>query len=56
MPVASIKDKPKELNDLSQRIFVYFRSHNTAQILVDLGYTNIVDIGGILNWTRDIEK
>ena len=45
---------PKELPDKEQLIFVYCRSGNrskqAAQKLVDLGYTNIVEIGGINDW------
>ncbi len=40
------------------KIFVYCRSGNrsaqAAQILVDLGYTNVFDIGGIIDWEYGI--
>lgn len=49
-----------ELPDKDQLILVYCRSGNrskqAAQKLVDLGYTNIVEFGGILDWTGEIEK
>ena len=47
------------LSDKNQLIFVYCRSgrrsKEASQKLVDLGYTNIVEIGGILDWTGEIE-
>ena len=49
-----------ELPEKNQLILVYCRSGNrskqAAQKLVDLGYTNIVEFGGILDWPGDIEK
>lgn len=40
-------------------IIVYCRSGNrsrqTAQILIDLGYTNVYDLGGINNWSGEFE-
>ena len=40
------------------KIFVYCRSGNrsaqAAQILADLGYTNVFDIGGIIDWEYGI--
>ena len=49
-----------ELPDKSQLILVYCRSGNrskqASEKLVKLGYTNIVEFGGILDWTGEIEK
>ena len=49
-----------QLSNKNQTIFVYCRSgrrsKEAAQKLVDLGYTNVVEIGGIIDWTGDIEK
>ena len=46
-----------ELPDKSQLILVYCRSGNrskqAAQKLADLGYTNIVEFGGIIDWTGE---
>ena len=43
-----------ELSDKEQLILVYCRSGNrskqASEKLVDLGYTNIVEFGGINNW------
>ena len=49
-----------ELPDKSQLILVYCRSgrrsKEAAEKLVKLGYTNIVEFGGILDYTGEIEK
>ena len=49
-----------ELPDKSQLILVYCRSGNrskqASKKLVKLGYTNIVEFGGFLDWTGEIEK
>ena len=48
-----------ELPDKDQRIMVYCRSgrrsKEAAEKLVKLGYTNIVEFGGILDWKGEIE-
>ena len=50
----------KELPDKSQLILVYCRSgrrsKEASEKLVKLGYTNIVEFGGFLDWKGDIEK
>ena len=47
------------LPDKSQLIFVYCRSgrrsKEAAAKLAELGYTNIVEFGGIIDWTGPIE-
>ena len=52
-------DEIPELPDKNQLIMVYCRSgrrsKEAAEKLVKLGYTNIVEFGGILDWTGDIE-
>ena len=49
-----------ELPDKAQLILVYCRSgrrsKEASEKLVKLGYTNIVEFGGILDWTGEIEK
>lgn len=46
------------LPDKDQKILVYCRSGNrskqAAEKLVKLGYTNVVEIGGINDWTGEI--
>lgn len=48
------------LKDKNQTIYVYCRSGNrskqAAQKLAAMGYTNIIEIGGIKDWTGEIEK
>lgn len=47
----------EELPDKSQLILVYCRSGNrskqASQKLADMGYTNIVEFGGIIDWTGE---
>lgn len=56
-----ITDKePTELADKSQTIYVYCRSGNRSKQasskLAAMGYTNIIEFGGIIDWTGEIEK
>lgn len=48
------------LPDKDQLILVYCRSGNrskqASQTLVDLGYTNVVEFGGINSWPYEVEK
>ena len=49
-----------ELPNKNQLIMVYCRSGNrskqASEKLVQMGYTNIVEFGGINSWTGEIEK
>ncbi len=51
---------PAELPDLDQVIYVYCRSgrrsKEASSKLAALGYTNIYEFGGILDWDGEIEK
>ena len=51
---------PKELPDKAQKIFVYcrsgVRSQQAAQKLANMGYTNIVEMGGIKDWHGEVVK
>ena len=55
-----LRDKPDVLPDFEQTIYVYCRSgrrsKEAADKLVQMGYTNIIEIGGILDWTGELEK
>lgn len=50
----------KELTDKNQLILVYCRSGRrskiAAQALVELGYTNVKEFGGIIDWKYEIVK
>lgn len=50
----------KELPDKNQLILVYCRSGRrskiAAQALVELGYTNIKEFGGIIDWKYEVVK
>lgn len=61
IPNETINDKKlAELKNLDQMILVYCRSGNrsrkAAKKLADIGYTNVIDFGGIISWTGDITK
>ena len=49
-----------ELPDKSQLILIYCRSGNRSkqatQKLEKLGYTNLIEFGGIIDWKGEIEK
>ena len=53
-------EPPKELPDQDQIILVYCRSgrrsKEASQKLADMGYSNVYEFGGIIDWTGDIEK
>lgn len=60
IPDTEIEAKAEEvLPDKDQLILVYCRSgrrsKNAAQILVELGYTNIKEFGGIIDWPYEVE-
>ena len=54
LPNEDIISEPDILPDKDQEILVYCRSGNrskqAAQKLADMGYENIIEFGGILNW------
>ena len=61
IPNETIGDQPPALlPDKDQLIFVYCRSGNRSKQasakLAALGYTNIKEFGGIIDWTGEIEK
>ena len=49
----------QQLRDKEQLILIYCRSGNrskqAAQKLHNLGYTNLVEFGGIIDWNGDVE-
>jgi rhodanese-related sulfurtransferase len=61
IPEYEIASKAGELlKDKNQLILVYCRSGRrskiAAQALVDLGYTNVKEFGGIIDWKYEIEQ
>ena len=51
-------EQPKELPDLDQVILIYCRSgrrsKEASQKLADMGYTNIYEFGGIIDWIGEV--
>ena len=61
IPYGEIADRAeKELPDKDQLILVYCRSGRRSKIaaeeLVKLGYTNVKEFGGIIDWDYEIVK
>ena len=61
IPYGEIADRAeKELPDKNQLILVYCRSGRRSKIaaeeLVKLGYTNVKEFGGIIDWEYEIIK
>ena len=54
------QDAEKLLKDKSQTIYVYCRSgrrsKQSSQKLIDFGYTNVIEIGGIIDYNGSVEK
>ena len=60
IPNTQIEDRAEEvLTDKNQLILVYCRSGRrsklAAEALVELGYTNIKEFGGIIDWPYEVE-
>ena len=61
IPVGEIqKIKDRDFINEDSKIIVYCRSGNRSKIaqakLMELGYTNVYDMGGILDWPYNIVK
>lgn len=61
LPLDKLTEKASEvIPDYEKIYYVYCRSGNrsatAAQLLVDLGYKNIYDLGGISDWPYDTVK
>ena len=54
------QEAEKLLKDKAQTIYVYCRSgrrsKQSSQKLIDFGYTNVIEIGGILDYKGTVEK
>ena len=60
IPYTQMEEKAEEvLTDKDQLILVYCRSGRRSKIaaeaLVELGYTNIKEFGGIIDWPYEVE-
>ena len=60
LPLGEVETRAKDvLPDQDQLLLVYCRSGRrsrmAAEILVNLGYTNIMEFGGILDWPYEVE-
>lgn len=61
LPLQELKEKVEAtIPNKKEEIVVYcrsgVRSRQAAQILIDLGYENVYNLGGIIEWTGEIEK
>ena len=61
IPYTEIENKAEEmLPDKNKQILVYCRSGRRSKIasesLASLGYTNVKEFGGIINWPYEVEK
>lgn len=61
IPYSEITDRAKEeLPDQEQLILIYCRSGRRSKIaseaLAELGYTNVKEFGGIIDWPYDLVK
>ena len=61
VPNETIADTQSEaLPDKNQTIYVYCRSGNRSRLAADklaaMGYTNVIEFGGILDWAGELEK
>ena len=61
IPYTEIDNKAEEmLPDKNKQILVYCRSGRRSKIasesLVNLGYTNVKEFGGIIDWKYEVEK
>lgn len=61
MPLGTIaKQAPTDLPDRDAKLMVYCRSGRRSKMAADtlltLGYTHVLDMGGILDWPYDVVK
>ncbi len=60
LPLNQIAQAPKMVADKDARLFVYCRSgarsRNASEALAAMGYTNVTNIGGIIEWPGSLER
>lgn len=58
IPFGEIAKIDKSLIPIDTKIIVYChsgnRSNNAAKMLLEMGYTNVYDMGGIINWEYEL--
>lgn len=59
IPDTSLKDQVEEkIPDKNTKILLYCRSGRrsaqSAKLLIEMGYTDVLDFGGILDWSYDL--
>lgn len=60
LPIEELrKNNFAPLKDKNQKILIYCwtgrRAEDSAQILVDKGYKNVYEFGGLVDWTGEVE-
>jgi len=60
IPIEELETRAeKELKEKDRKIFIYCgsggRSATAARMLIDLGYTNVYNLGGIIHWKYETE-
>ena len=60
IPLTKIEDISEMKLSLDSKIIVYCRSgkrsNRAAELLINMGYTNVYDMGGIDNWNYELIK
>ena len=61
LPDYEIRERAEEiLSDKNKTILIYCRSGRRSELaakeLIDMGYENVYDFGGILDWTGEVIK
>lgn len=60
IPDYELEECAQQEMEKDQLILVYCRSGNrskkSAQLLAEMGYTNVVEFGGIIDWPYEIEQ
>lgn len=61
LPVTKIDEKVFDIiTSKNEKILVYCRSGNrsatASKLLIEMGYTNVYDFGGIIDWPYEIVK
>lgn len=59
-PLQNIENIAESIENKDAKVLVYChsgqRSANASRQMIDMGYTNVYDFGGIISWPYEIEK